>query len=503
MTETSLTDSQNDYFIITAPVSAPQESAVEVIEEPHSQTAVATYHALLEQLSADGRITFAPKKPFDESKHKRGPGGKFAPKSGGGGKIDYKKKTAKKAPAPPADSESEAAPPKINYKKTAKKAAPPPPAKKTAPAPPPVKKAAPAAPPPPPPAPTPTTPPVGKKTVGKKTAKKIASPPPEDDDILDIPAPAAPATPEPSVPLVEVNEDLLENISVADGVYAEEGNRVIVDGRAGTVRVTDVDPSTGLNRSMGVQFDDAPDIVETVDDPWSAQVVEEAEPGFEDILEPPFGVDALTEPLPEPAPSSSSSDDDEDDEDVSAMPFEPTPGFEPMSGSDARQMQSEMLAGDPWSASQRQSLVTYSGDGYTQMNGCLRFDEGCDEDTEYDNEQASAAMRPTTRATTVVRGANLRALGVNNVSQLADRVGMRVRDHGFTSTSIASRTAFPGNVVMQIEVPEGTPAAYIDDISRHSGEQELLLDRGTRFEILEVREPEGDGPAQVRVRVVP
>lgn len=473
MTNTSLTDPQNDYFIITLPVA--ETSEVVVVEED-ATPALTAYENLVASLAAAGRIELRRRGKYDESKHKRGKGGRFAPKSGGGGgKIDYKKKTAKKAPPPPPEPEPEAAP-KISYKKTAKKAPPPPPAKKAATPPPPAKKTAPAA----------------KKTVGKKTAPP--PPPPVDDldDLLDEPATPT-STPTPANPVVPVTSDVEENLELSDGTFAAAGDRVLVNGRAGTVRGDEVG-ADGLTETLHVQFDDDPTSLSAVS-ASDAQIIEDVDnDDYADILKQPYGPEvAGLEPGAAPASSSGASSD---------TPFPISPGFETLTHDEASDMQLEMTANDPWTATQEDALVTYSGDSYTDMNRCLRFDEDCTDEVEDDNVNASAGMRPTTRATTTFRGVNLRALGANSSEQLQGMVGAVVRDHGFTSSSISTDSAFNNEVTMQIDVPEGTPAAYIEDISQNPGEYELLLNSGTRFEIMAVNVDE-NGHSNVHVRVVP
>ena len=416
------------------------------------------------------------KKPFDESKHNRGKGGKFAPKSGGGGsdgkkKIDYKKP-----------------PKKISYVKPAKKAAPasPPvaPAKKAA-APPTAKKAAPGA-PPPVPAVAPSPPPV--------------APAPEPPD--------TPAAPTPNSPLVEVTDEIISGMDTDSGQFAEVGSRVLMNDRLGTVRHTRTDES-GLSGELFVQFDDNPTEVEQVD-ATEAETIDAAD--AEEVMDQPFDEDAVTNMPPDAgAPGAVAPSPQEDEEDIrepSRTPFPVSPGFETMSNDDAMAMQDDMTASRPWTVGQETALTDYTGDGYVDMNGCLRQGDNCTEDVEFDNRLMSQAMRPTTRATTAFRGANLSALGVGSREELFGLVGSTVTDPGFTSTSInpdiANTSGFRGAVRLQIEVPEGTSAAYVEGVTRNADEQELVLDQGTRFEVLEVV-PSPDDPNQtnVRVRVIP
>lgn len=423
---------------------------------------------------------------YDEAKHKRGKGGRFAPKSGGGGggKIDYRKPPKAKKKIDYTKPPKKQAPEKIDYTKPPKKQSEPTPAPTPQPAPPVAKKTAPAAPPAPPPPPAKKAAAPGKKAVGKKTTS-APPPPPDELDEIDV----GPAAPTPSAPIVQVTPEVADSLSISDGRYAATGDRVIVGNRVGTVR-QDEAGSDGLSDRLHVQFDDDPTTLAAID-AEDADLIEDSD-GYEDILKSPYGPEVAGLAPNETGTKSRQVD----------SPFPVTEGYDAITNEQASDMQMEMTANDPWTAEQEDGLVTYSGDSYTDMNTCLRFDEGCDEDIDSYNAAASAAMRPTTRNTTVFRGANLRALGANNVEQLQAMVGATVRDHGFTSTSIHPESAFGGEVSMQIDVPEGTPAAYLEDITQNPGENELLLNSGTRFQIMAVDVDE-NGRANVHVRVVP
>ena len=72
------------------------------------------------------------------------------------------------------------------------------------------------------------------------------------------------------------------------------------------------------------------------------------------------------------------------------------------------------------------------------------------------------------------RLAEFRALNVGDV----------LHDYGFQSTSVNSRSAFDGPVILRILVPKGTNAAYLGKISVFENrEQELLLQAGTSLRI--------------------
>ena len=54
---------------------------------------------------------------------------------------------------------------------------------------------------------------------------------------------------------------------------------------------------------------------------------------------------------------------------------------------------------------------------------------------------------------------------------------------------------------MEVEVPPGTPGAFVDHISLHKGEREWILAAGTNFKIMSVKKV--GSQSIVRVRVVP
>ena len=79
-----------------------------------------------------------------------------------------------------------------------------------------------------------------------------------------------------------------------------------------------------------------------------------------------------------------------------------------------------------------------------------------------------------------------------------------IRDLGYSSTSIdrgvASEFAAgkPGATVLEIEAPRGTPAAFVP-ADGGLKEAEVLLPRGTRYEVISVRERDGVKIARVRI----
>lgn len=72
------------------------------------------------------------------------------------------------------------------------------------------------------------------------------------------------------------------------------------------------------------------------------------------------------------------------------------------------------------------------------------------------------------------------------VNKINHYVGSKVMDDGFTSTS-TSRDVWNGRVWFEIQLPKGTNCAYIRPISWHSSEREVILNRGTQYQIVSAR----------------
>jgi hypothetical protein len=175
--------------------------------------------------------------------------------------------------------------------------------------------------------------------------------------------------------------------------------------------------------------------------------------------------------------------------------------FQEVSVEKARQIRDDMLRGQDWTATQRKSLRHYTGGAYREMNFAQR--EGRFSTTyEKDNIiQAQRGMRPTTERLLTHRGCDFKQFGIGSFEQALQLVGKRVKDEGFLSTSVGGRAAFSGEVYLEIEVPEGTFAAFVKDISNFSHENEWLMAAGTEYDVLGV-ERKGY-QTTIRIRAVP
>lgn len=150
---------------------------------------------------------------------------------------------------------------------------------------------------------------------------------------------------------------------------------------------------------------------------------------------------------------------------------------------------------DDWlraiSSAERNGVEVYTGSAYINMNEYLR---GQRTTTRYADEikQATAALKKASLPEEVIvrRGSDynmLRELGVDISEANKDKlIGAIVTDKGFMSTSPASGGGFSGDIEYVVKVPKGSQAMYVDTISRHRGEEELLINRGGKYIIEDV-----------------
>lgn len=150
---------------------------------------------------------------------------------------------------------------------------------------------------------------------------------------------------------------------------------------------------------------------------------------------------------------------------------------------------------DDWlraiSSAERNGVEVYTGSAYINMNEYLR---GQRSSTRYADEikQATAALKKASLPEEVIvrRGSDynmLRELGIDISEANKDKlIGAIVTDKGFMSTSPASGGGFSGDIEYVVKVPKGSQAMYVDTISRHRGEKELLINRGGKYIIEDV-----------------
>jgi hypothetical protein len=137
-----------------------------------------------------------------------------------------------------------------------------------------------------------------------------------------------------------------------------------------------------------------------------------------------------------------------------------------------------------YSAAQQEVLDRYQGTLYQDLNGWLRAggeEIGPDPRLINASSMMDSTMRPLPERLTAFRGADLDAGQFHP--------GAIITDEGYVSTTLnegfatdwISGTENP--VLFEIDAPAGTPAA-LPEVS--TSEQELVLSRGSRFEVLRV-----------------
>lgn len=159
---------------------------------------------------------------------------------------------------------------------------------------------------------------------------------------------------------------------------------------------------------------------------------------------------------------------------------------------------------DKWydlSVEERSALYEYTGDAFEDINNFLRggdYEElNCEPDyvSELIDDCTSALDKFSIKEDVqLFRGWGefsrvAQQLGVS-VGELKDSVddlsllGVRFTEDGFCSTAASSSYAWDKQVMLKIFAPKGTNGLYVDPISANEGEKEVLLQRGTTFEIV-------------------
>lgn len=143
-------------------------------------------------------------------------------------------------------------------------------------------------------------------------------------------------------------------------------------------------------------------------------------------------------------------------------------------------------------ATEKNGVVVYTGSAYNDMNQFLR---GQRSTTRYQSEidacRKALEKAKLPRETIVRRGSGynmLNDLGIGQVTKGNKNqfIGSVVVDKGFTSTSPAPGGGFGGSIEYVIKLPQGCQAMYVDSISRHKGEEELLINCGGKYVVEDI-----------------
>jgi hypothetical protein len=162
-----------------------------------------------------------------------------------------------------------------------------------------------------------------------------------------------------------------------------------------------------------------------------------------------------------------------------------------------------------WGQAQIDALRTWSGGSYSAISRSMRGSfgtgiaptEGLGGKYSTSIIDMQSGMKPIERELLAHRGASLEQFSAASEEELYSMIGKELEDKGFYATSVGGHSAMGGQLTIETEIPAGTFGAYIDTISTHQGEHELLLAAGTRFKVLRIEE--GYGKMVVRVRAIP
>lgn len=152
-------------------------------------------------------------------------------------------------------------------------------------------------------------------------------------------------------------------------------------------------------------------------------------------------------------------------------------------------------------AEEVEGVRTYTGSAYRTMNGYLRgriskSDAGnfyinsidmCKKALEKSSLPEEVIVRRGSTYGSIKRLLNEASKDIMDVSKEYQKyIGSVVEDKGFLSTSPDPYGGFSDDVEYIIKVPKGAQAMYVDLMSKHQGEKELLINAGSKFVIKDI-----------------
>lgn len=154
-----------------------------------------------------------------------------------------------------------------------------------------------------------------------------------------------------------------------------------------------------------------------------------------------------------------------------------------------------------WTDQQKASLRSYTGGVYSAWNQAIRRGELASYKAAI--IRAQQGMRPSTRPMLLHRGTSFAELNDPSISSYETLLAYQGRTYtsrGFNSTSVGGNPAFGGQLLIEYECPVGTPMAWVQQISQHPGEREMLLPTHLVYKIISVKK--NGGTTVMRVRVI-
>ena len=151
---------------------------------------------------------------------------------------------------------------------------------------------------------------------------------------------------------------------------------------------------------------------------------------------------------------------------------------------------------DKWttdmSKSELNAAELYTGSAYYQWNESLRTKDGKGWEVYTDNLDNALSKFNLKENIVTYRGLGYGAMqdifgsDSPDMKTIYGMKGAIISDKAFLSTSIDKNVArnFGGNYMFKINIPKGKGrGAYVDSISKHSGEREFLMPRNTQLKI--------------------
>lgn len=155
------------------------------------------------------------------------------------------------------------------------------------------------------------------------------------------------------------------------------------------------------------------------------------------------------------------------------------------------------------SEKERESVQAYTGQHYIRMNRDLREDNISTSSKKRYIMGATSALekfevadditvwRGMGSKNTLARNLNVSKEQLSQMVTDGSIVGQKFVEKGFCSAGVTEGAGWSKQVFMEIYVPKGTKGMYVDPISMHSGEHELILQRNTTFRIMKAERVDG------------
>lgn len=132
------------------------------------------------------------------------------------------------------------------------------------------------------------------------------------------------------------------------------------------------------------------------------------------------------------------------------------------------------------------ALKAYTGDGYRSVNSRLR-NQPVKIGSDIEAKQIQAGLdKSFENAPTVPRNMVVYR-GIDRDAIKGLKPGDSFIDKGFVSTTIKGTGEFKGGAKLEIRVPKGSKGIYVASISKYKSEREMLLNRGSKFKVIEQR----------------